>query len=316
MARVAKDHVQDGLLMYSDRNRFNSVTDYLNGLHWDGLPRLTEIFTNYFAAENADFARLTGSKFLIGMVARAMKPGCKRDEMPIFEGEQGTKKSTALNILAGDEYFSDGLPDIHDKDALQHLQGMWLIEIGELSALRKSEIEDVKRFVTSRTDKFRPAYGRNVVESPRSSVFAGTTNSETYLKDPTGARRFWPIKCGEIDLDGLHRDRDQLFAEAVVRWTAGERYWLDGTDEIALARGETDMRQDRDDWHEAVMAFVQRWEAFGCDVTMKAIIDQGLGLQSVSLMHRNITGRIAAILKSEKYRRVQKVRGGPWCYLK
>jgi len=316
MTRIAKDHVHEGLLMYSDRNRFNSVTDYLNSLRWDSLPRLNEIFTHYFNAENIKFARLVGPKFLIGMVARAMNPGCKRDEMPIFEGEQGTKKSTALNILAGDDYFSDGLPNIHDKDALQHLQGMWLIEIGELSALRKSEVEDVKRFVTSRTDKFRPPYGRNVIESPRSSVFAGTTNSETYLKDPTGARRFWPIKCGDIDLDGLRRDRDQLFAEAVARWRAGERYWLDGAEEVALARDETDMRQDRDAWHEDVIAFVQRWEMLGGAITMRLIMEQGLGMMTPNLKDRRATGRIAGILQNEGYRRTRTVRGGPWVYAK
>lgn len=310
MTRIAKDHVQDGLLMYSERNKFNSVTDYLNGLQWDGLPRLNEILTYYFSASNRAFARLIGPKFLIGMVARAMNPGCKRDEMPILEGEQGTKKSTALNILAGDDYFSDGLPSIHDKDALQHLQGMWLIEIGELSALRKSEVEDVKRFVTSRTDKFRPPYGRNVIESPRSSVFAGTTNSETYLKDPTGARRFWPIKCGDIDLNGLRRDRDQLFAEAVVRWRAGERYWLDGADEVALARDETDARHEQDVWHDDVMAFVQRWEMLGGAITMRLILEQALGMTAPNLKDRRATGRIAGILQSEGYERVRSSSGG------
>lgn len=189
MVRIAEGQVQDAFVMYAEKNRFNSVVYYLNSLKWDKLPRLNELFTHYYAADNSEFARLTEPKFLIGMVARAMNPGCKRDEMPIFEGEQGVKKSTSLNILAGDEYFSDGLPNLHDKDTLQHLQGMWLIEIGKLSALRKSEIEEVKRSITTRIDKFRPTYGRNTVERPRTLVFAGTTNSDTYLKDPTGARR-------------------------------------------------------------------------------------------------------------------------------
>ena len=284
MAMITMNHVLSGLRMYVDRNKFNPVVDYLNGLQWDGMPRLNELFTRYFNAENAEFARLVGPKFLIGMVARAIQPGCQRDEMIILEGEQGAKKSTALNILAGDEYFSDGLPNLHDKDAMQHLQGMWLIEIGELSALRKSEIEDVKRFVTSRTDKFRPAYGRNVVESPRTSVFAGTTNNDTYLKDPTGARRFWPVACGQIDLDALRRDRDQLFAEAVARYRAGERWWLDGDAEQALARGETEQRQERDPWHDQVTRFAEGGAALGLPVTMQDVMAQCLGLESPNLM--------------------------------
>lgn len=320
MARIAMDHVRGGLMMYADRNKFNPVTDYLNGLLWDGKPRLDELFTRYFNAENVEFAQLTGPKFLIGMVARAFDPGCKRDEMPIFEGDQGAKKSTALNILAGDEYFSDGLPNLHDKDAIQHLQGLWLIEIGELSALRKSEVEEVKRFITTRIDKFRPSYGRNIVERPRTVVFAGTTNNETYLKDPTGARRFWPITCGQIYVDGLRRDRDQLFAEAVARYRAGERWWLDGEAETALARDETDARQERDAWHEQVTHFVAMWAGFGAPVTMQAIMQHGLGMTSPNMQDRQTTGRIAAILHIENYRRVRgkadHAGKRPWVYVK
>lgn len=320
MARIAMDHVRGGISMYADRNRFNPVTGYLNGLQWDGLPRLDRLFTHYFKAENDEFARLTGPKFLIGMVARAMQPGCKRDEMPIFEGEQGVKKSTALSILAGDEYFSDGLPNIHDKDAMQHLQGMWLIEIGELSALRKSEVEDVKRFIASKIDKFRPAFGRNVVESRRSSVFSATTNADTYLKDPTGNRRFWPIRCGNIDLDALRRDRDQLFAEAVTRYRAGERWWLDGADELALATAETDARQELDPWHEQVARYANGLAMIGLPVTLEQVMQICLGMNEPNTQNSGVTRRISAILSIEGFRRK---RGNPdhsgqrsWFYAK
>ncbi|WP_423212330.1 VapE domain-containing protein [Paracoccus yeei] len=317
MARIAKGEVIDGLLMYVDRNKFNSVIDYLNGLQWDEKPRLNELFTHYFNAENADFARLVGPKFLIGMVARAMQPGCKRDEMVILEGEQGAKKSTALNILAGDEYFSDNLPDLRNKDALLQLQGMWLIEIGELSALRKSEIEDVKRFITSKTDKFRQPYGRNVADYPRTSVFAGTTNNDTYLKDPTGARRFWPVACGQIDLDALRRDREQLFAEAVARYRAGERWWLDGDAEQALARGETEQRQERDVWHDDVMGCVARLEMFKANITVELIMADALHMNTPNLKDPRSTGRIAAILRSEGYKKKQlSLPGRPRVYVK
>ncbi|SEI03408.1 VapE domain-containing protein [Paracoccus alkenifer] len=317
MATIAMNHVLSGLRMYADRNRFNPVVEYLNSLQWDGFLRLDELFTHYFKAENAEFARIVGAKFLIGMVARAIGPGCKRDEMPILEGEQGAKKSTALNILAGDEYFSDTMPDVHGKDAMQHLQGMWLVEVGELAALRKSEVEDVKRFIAAKIDKYRPAYGRNVVEQPRTVVFAGTTNSDTYLKDPTGARRFWPIACGQIDLDGLRRDREQLFAEAVARYRAGERWWLEGNAEIALAQGETDDRQERDVWHDAVMNCVARLEMFGGEVTMQAIMEQGLQITSPSMSDSRTTRRIVDILRKENYRKARSSGlGRPWIYRK
>lgn len=248
--------VRNAATIAAYRNKFNPVTDYLISLQWDGVPRIGNLFTEYFRATNVEFARIIGAKFLIGMVARAFHPGCKVDTVVILEGEQGKLKSTALNVLAGDEYFSDGLPDIHHKDAADHLQGLWLVEIGELAAVKRSDIADVNRFLTTRIDKFRPSYGRHTIESPRTSVFAATTNADIYLKDPTGARRFWPIAVGStIDLDGLRRDRDQLFAEAVTRYRQNEQHWLND-DEYEIAMRETSDRQEQHAWHGRVITYL------------------------------------------------------------
>ncbi|MDH2354492.1 VapE family protein [Bradyrhizobium sp. SSUT112] len=250
--------VRNASTIAAHRNKFNPVTDYLNSLRWDGASRINNLFLTYFNATNETFAHIVGSKFLISMVARAYNPGCKVDTVIVLEGEQGKQKSTALNILAGDDYFSDGLPDIHHKDAADHLQGLWLIEIGEMAAVKRSDIADVNRFLTTRIDKFRPSYGRHTIASPRTSVFAATTNADVYLKDPTGARRFWPIAVSNtIDLDGLRRDRDQLFAEAVSRYRQGEPHWLNEA-EYEIAKRETSERQEEmHPWHNIVTAHLE-----------------------------------------------------------
>jgi predicted P-loop ATPase len=138
--------------------------------------------------------------------------------MTILEGEQGTKKSTVWNTLASDAWFTDWLPDLHDKEAAQTLCGKWFIELGELANIQRSEAETVKRFLSAKQDHYRPSYGKRAQTFPRQNVFVGSTNEEHYFKDATGNRRFWPVKLeGTCEVDALQRDRDQLWAEAVVR---------------------------------------------------------------------------------------------------
>lgn len=300
--KPSAETIRHAVLIAAHRHEVNPLVDYLNGLQWDQNRRIDDLFVNYFHASNPEFARIIGAKFLIGMVARAFEPGCKRDEMLVLEGPQGILKSTALNVLAGDDYFSDGLPNLHDKDAAQHLQGLWLVEIAELAAMRRSEVDEIKRFASARIDKFRPPYGRAVIESPRTAVFAATTNDDTYLKDTTGARRFWPVRCGVIDIAGLKRDRDQLFAEAVARYRQGERYWLDSTEQT-VAAVETDERQEVDPWHDVIARHCQ---VLGdTPVTMEIIIRQVLSIQH-ERQNPIVTRRIKGILNLLGYVQVRK----------
>ena len=209
----------------------------------------------YLGRRDTPLNRAIGSRWMISAVARIMQPGAKVDHMLILEGPQGTKKSSALKMLAGADWFTDELAEIGSKDAAQQMRGIWIIEIAELDAISRAEVSRIKAFLSRTTDRYRPPYERYVVEVPRQCVFAGSVNPDTYLRDETGNRRFWPVRCGNINLDALSRDRDQLWAEAVARYRDGTIWWLNEAELIADAKIEQDQRYQADAWD----ARIDRW---------------------------------------------------------
>jgi Virulence-associated protein E-like domain/Bifunctional DNA primase/polymerase, N-terminal len=203
--------------------RFHPVRDYLDGLQWDGTPRIDNWLTTYGGADDTPYSRAIGALLLVAAVRRVRKPGCKFDELVVFQSEQGTDKSQALQLLAVQpEWFSDNLPlGLSAKETIEALSGHWIVEASELQGMRKGEIERVKAFLSRDTDRARMAYARTVTEARRQCVVVGTTNSEQFLRDLTGNRRFWPVRIKQFDLEALRRDRDQLWAEAAAREAAG-----------------------------------------------------------------------------------------------
>ena len=235
--------------------RVHPVRDYLTSLSWDGVPRLEKWVLTYLGAEDTPLNRAFGSLWMISAVARIMRPGAKVDHMLILEGPQGAKKSSALKVLAGEEWFTDELAEIGSKDAAQQMRGIWIIEIAELDAISRAEVSRIKAFLSRTVDRYRPPYERYVIDVPRQCVFAGSVNPETYLRDETGNRRFWPVRCGEIDIAALGRDRDQLWAEAVHHFRQGAIWWLNDAELIRLAQKEQDARYLDDAWD----ARIERW---------------------------------------------------------
>jgi len=216
----------DALSVIVEHNKFNPVKEYLNGLTWDGTKRLDTLFIDYFGAEDHEYTRAATRKMMCAAVARIYSPGCKFDYMLLMIGKQSLGKSYFIKMLGG-KWYSDSLASVTGKEAYEQLQGVWLIEMGELSAAKKADVDALKHFITKQEDIFRSAYGRRTEAHPRQCIFLGTTNDYECLRDTTGGRRFWPINVGKGKND-MWKDLnvDQVWAEAVQAFNAGEKLFL------------------------------------------------------------------------------------------
>ena len=296
-SRIGREITHEAVDKRARELAFHPFRQWLDGLVWDGTSRLDNWLAKYLGATgDHEYLNAIGPMFLISMVARVYRPGCKVDYMLVLEGDQGVAKSQACAILAG-EWFSDAMPDIRHKDASQHHRGKWLIELSELSAFSRADVEALKAFITRDTERYRPPYGRLEVIEPRQSVFIGTTNRETYIKDETGGRRFWPIPVGWIDLKGLHRDRNQLFAEAAMRFKRGDHWWPDAAFEQRVIRPEQESRYEADPWEGPIAEYIDGLNSL-TRVNITQIARLALGFDTMARVGTADQRRIAAVLKA------------------
>ena len=318
---------------------YHPVREYLDGLKWDGVPRIERWVIDYLGAEDTQINRVFSSRWMIGAVARIMNPGCKSDHMLILEGAQGVGKSTALQVL-GEPWFTDRISDIGSKDSLVEMSGVWIVEIAELDGMSKAEVGKVKAFLTSVSDRFRPPYGRAVVDVKRQCVFTGSVNHKDYQRDETGARRFWPIATTKANVKGLKQVRDQLWAEAAARYREGAIWWIASDDEatLAAAREQQEQRMQEDAWGSAITAWLgvltervnygtpeyPDWKTVQTvrvqplnDVSISEILKGAIGLET-GRWTRGDQMRVAAWLKANEWERYQHWAGTTktWRYRK
>lgn len=260
-------NVNKAVLSLCTENRFDSLIDHIQALPpWDGTPRLATWLTRYLGTEENAYTREAGAAWLMAAIVRAFEPGAKFDQMLVLMGAQGVGKSTALRILAGDEFFSDA-PFLHARDTREVLEvtaGVWILECAELDGIGKRDVNTLRATITRQVDTGRPAYARSPVTMPRRFVLGGTTNEDRFLLDPAGNRRFWPVEVTRVDLEGLAAARGQLLAEALSRYRAGKYSLLLGPEAADLAKEAQDRRRVVDEGFieslESLREGIQTWK--------------------------------------------------------
>lgn len=249
---TGKDKIKDAKDAVFTRNRVHPIRDYLNGLTWDGVPRLDTLIVDYLGAADTVLNRAMTRKHFAAAVARVMNPGCKYDYCLIITGAEGIGKSTLFAVMGG-EWFNDSLVTMEGKNGMEQARGGWVIELPELGSIKRSDVEQVKAYISRQDDTYRPAYGTVVEKHPRQCIFCGTTNETYFLKGDTGNRRFWVMaanpdvrKHDDVKAD-LMAERDQIWAEAVEVWRKGEKLYLPKDLEIEARQRQAEYNDEADD---------------------------------------------------------------------
>jgi putative DNA primase/helicase len=298
--KVGTNELIEAMSVVAFENKVHPIRDYLRALKWDGENRVSGLFFEYFGAQNSEYTIAVSKSFLVSSVARIMQPGCQVDTMVVLEGAQGGFKSSSLIALFSPEWHSEATARLGDKDFFQNLRGKWVMEFGEMTHITRSDSTQIKQMLTMRTDNYRPSYARFNKDVPRQNIFAGTINEDAYLNDPTGARRYLPVLCGKIDIDAIKRDRDQFWAEALLMFYAGEKWW-----DIPDAEREQEERYQPDSWEE----IIAKWLVGKIVVSVADILIGACGLP-VDRIGRSEETRIGKIMTRFKWPKRNDTVGG------
>ena len=303
-ATIQRNELEDALLMQAYKHKINPVKDYLEALKWDKKPRLDHWLKTYAGAQDNIYIREAGKICLTAAVARIYEPGIKYDNLLVIEGDQGSGKSRFVEALGG-AWFLDMAVKESDKDIVDEMRGAWIIEISELAGFSKKEVDWLKAFLSRRTDRCRLSYGRRSQDFPRQSIFIGTMNpsgDNSYLKDDTGNRRFWPVQTGKMDVEGLTKARNQLFAEAKHLYHAGQKLYLEGVS-LKIAEEEQTERNMVDPWNHTIRGELPRF----VEVTMPQLLSL-VGLRT-EFHGISETIRIGRIMRKLGWKRIQRHTG-------
>ena len=264
LKKIPVDEVRAAIRMVADGRRFNPLTHYLRGLVWDRIPRLHKWLHLFLGTPDDEYHATIGTLFLRALVRRIEEPGCKSDYMLVLEGPQRHLKSTVCGVLGlvgipelngGRGYFSDSLPDLAGDPVrvAMHLRGKIVCEVSEMHSMARAEASRLKQFLSSPVEQYTPKYGRVEVHEPRTVLFVGTTNKSTYLIDETGGTRFWPVKCGEINIEALRQWYPQLLAEAYWQVIVERKKWWpeDGFQQKVIGPVQ-DSRYEASSWETSI----------------------------------------------------------------
>ena len=286
--RAGRDICARAAAIVARRHAIHPVREYLAGLVWDGTTRIDSWLQDYLGAQvppddlrSAEYYTKAGAWWLISGVARVMRPGCQADHVLLLEGKQGAGKSSTFRVLFG-EWFSETPMRIGDKDSYGALRGVWGYELAELDALNRAETSASKAFFTAVRDRYRPPYGKRDISAPRQVIFGGSTNSDVYLRDSTGNRRYWPVRCGAMRVrgaEGLEAVRDQLWAEARIRFEAGQKWYPTDQQDVELFTAQQAQRELGDVYE----ALIEEGTKGRTEIDMAAIFSEVLDIEPAKM---------------------------------
>lgn len=314
--KFSKADVAEAISMLARRKTVHPVRDWLSGLKWDGYERIGTDLPPLLGHAQDSFAAVLVRRWLISAVARAMRPGCKVDNVLVLIGKKGFKKSTFFDVLAGD-WFTDSPVQVGDKDGKLVMRRAWIVEWAELAAMKRSkDQESLKAFLSARIDLFRKPYGHDLIEAPRHCVIVGTSNPSDILADPTGNRRIWPVTVPErISIEWLRGAREQIWAEAVHLYRNNEQWWLTDAEDEQLDQVSAE-HETRHPWTELVEDWLSSNFAF-LEVTATQVLVEALRKRTGELTNGD-QQQVGNVLRSLGWERVRRSRGGTirWVYVR